>query len=490
MMDDLSPDLQRAYAPQTFREMGHALVDQLADYLDGVDTTPANVVPAPEDLLEEFRGFLSGGTPPKTVFRRVIDNCVHVHSPNYLGHQVNPPVPAAALADLVNGILNGSTAIFEMGAPGAVMERLVVEKFSELLGLPESAGGFLTHGGTLANLTALLAARAARWPDGDPWKNGNSNVRPCVLVNEQAHYCIDRAVRIMGWGDEGIISIPCDDAFRIRTDEIVPAIRTAIAAGKTPIALIGSAGTTSTGSFDDLATLAVIAKEFSLWYHIDGAHGAPAGLDPSKENLVTGMKEADSIAMDFHKMLMTPGLTTALFFRQNQEAYRTFHQRADYLLSFETGSEDWYNMGRRTFECTKSMISLRVFILLSTYGERLFRDYVIRVNELGQKLAELIREKPNLELATPPDLNIVCFRHRPAGANTSQEALNHLNSMIRARMLAESQYYIVQTTLHNQVYLRCTLTNPMTGEAELEGMLEKVVRHGNELQEFKMNLPW
>ena len=123
-----------------------------------------------------------------------------------MGHQVNPPAPITALADMVNGIINGSTAIFEMGRTGAVMERLVIEKFANLLGLADTTGGFLTNGGTLANLTALLAARTAKWPSGDAWSGGNQAFRPCVLVNEQAHYCIDRAVKIMGWGEAGIIN--------------------------------------------------------------------------------------------------------------------------------------------------------------------------------------------------------------------------------------------------------------------------------------------
>lgn len=488
-MEKLSTSILNAYSPEAFREMGHALVDQLADYLGDKEVLPANQVPKPEELLEEFRTYLTQGAPPRTIFNRVLESCVHVHSTHYLGHQVNPPAPTAALADLMNGILNGSTAIFEMGAPGVVMERLVVEKFAQLLSLPAGAGGFLTHGGTLANLTALLAARASKWPAGDPWQDGNKEFRPCVLVNEQAHYCIDRAVRIMGWGEEGVINVPSDDAFRIRTDLVEPAIEAALTEGKTPIAIIGSAGTTSTGSYDDLSNLADLAERYGLWFHVDGAHGAPVGLDPHRRHLVKGMERADSIAMDFHKMLMCPGLTTALFFRQDQEAYLTFHQKADYLLSFETGAEDWYNMGRRTFECTKSMISLRVFILLSTYGEDLFRDYVIRVNALGQKLAALIRKTPTLSLATEPDTNIVCFRYVPIGPVRPHEELNHLNAMIRAALLEEGRYYVVQTTLNQQIYLRCTLTNPITPKDTLAGMLDRVVALGDQLETFKMHLP-
>ena len=480
--------LEQLYDPEAFRQLGHNLVDLLADHLKSTAEADANPQHDPEVLLGRYREHLAGNLPPGELFNHYLKDSLHLHSPRYMGHQVNPPAPITALADMVNGIINGSTAIFEMGSTGVVMERLVIEKFTALLGLDDTTGGFLTNGGTLANLTALLAARAAKWPQGDVWSGGNGGVRPCVLVNEEAHYCIDRAVKIMGWGEAGIINIPADDNFRMRTELITDAIQKAKADGLTPIAIIGSACTTSTGSFDDLAAIARAAEAHRLWFHVDGAHGAPVRLDPDRKHLLDGLERADSLIMDFHKMLMCPGLTTGVFFRQGGDAYRTFHQKADYLLSFDTNEEDWYNMGRRTFECTKNMMSLRVFSLLAIYGEQVFTDYVTTVNSVAKVFATTVKANPDFELALEPDCNIVCFRFRPLGRSQNSADLDGLNAMIRAQLIAETKFYVVQTKLRGHVYLRCTFTNPLTQKDHLQELLEKLGKMGNALVSLRNTL--
>lgn len=481
--------LTQLYDPATFRTNGHALVDRLADYLESTPTADANPRHEPNKMLEDYRAVLDNGTSPEALYDKYIRESLHLHSPKYMGHQVNPPAPLTALSDLVNGVINGSTAIFEMGATGAVMERLVIEKFATMLGLAETTGGFLTNGGTLANLTALLAARAARWPAGkDPWRDGNDDIHPCILVNEQAHYCIDRAVRIMGWGEAGIINIPSDNEFRMKTGDIDEAIVEAKSAGLTPIAIVGSACTTSTGSFDDLGAIADAAERHALWFHVDGAHGAPVRLDPNRKHLLDGLERADSLIMDFHKMLMCPGLTTGVFFRNGDDAYRTFHQKADYLLSFDTREEEWYHMGRRTFECTKNMMSLRVFSLLACHGEEVFRDYVVSVSAIAEDFAAAINARPDFELGLPPDCNIVCFRYRPTAVAHSAADLDHLNALLRAQMVAETDFYLVQTKLRDRTFLRCTFTNPLTEATHTETLLNEIALRGKAMAELRTAL--
>ncbi|THH40566.1 pyridoxal phosphate-dependent decarboxylase family protein [Neolewinella litorea] len=465
-MSDL---LARAYSPAEFRRHGHALIDQLADYLENVERYPANPYATPEESLEEFRALLGRGAAPEEVFGRVIERSVHLHHPDYMGHQVVPPAPLSALSDVASSLLNTGMAIFEMGRPGTAMERVVIERFAELLELDPGSGGFLTSGGSLANLTALLAARARHGAPG----------RYCLLVNEHAHYCIERAVRVMGWGEDGIVHVPTDDHLSMRTELIDGLIDEARGRGLTPIALVGSACTTATGTYDPIAALADAAEKHNLWLHIDGAHGAAVRLDPARRHRVDGLERVDSLTLDFHKMLMAPAITTGLFFRRGTDAYRTFQQRADYLLNAADGEGDWSNVARRSFECTKRMLSLRIFTLLSEYGPQLFVDYVRRVGDLGQELATLIRQHPELELFTPPDINIVCFRFRRPDLDTA--SVNGLNGMIRAHLTEIGQTYIVQTTIDGAVYLRCTLTNAFTTTADLERMLQQVVATGIEL---------
>ena len=477
--------LRRAYAPEPFRRAGHALVDRLADYLATVSERPANRVPEPGALLDKYRGLLGGDAG--AVLEEFLADSVHLHHPNYVGHQVVPPAPAAALAALTDALLSNGMAIYEMGAAASALERIVTETFARMLELAPGAGGFLTSGGTLANLTALLAARARRWPEagGDVWERGQAGLRPCLLVNAQAHYCIDRAVRIMGWGAEGIVHVPYDAEFRMRTELIDETLAAARGRGLTPLALVGSACTTATGSYDDLDALADAAERHGLWLHVDGAHGAAVRLDPERAHLVAGLERADSLTLDFHKMLLAPALTTGLFFRDGRDAYRTFHQRADYLLNFDAGEEDWYNYGRRTFECTKHAMSLRVYTLLSEYGEPLFRDYVARVGALARELARLVTAAADLELLLPPDVNIVCFRYRPYGRAATATELDDLNALIRAAILADGHRYLVQTQLAGRTWLRCTITNPLTEPNHLAELVADVTSRGQMLTDCK-----
>ena len=488
--------LRRAYDPAAFREQAHALVDQLADYLERVEDYPSNPYATPEESLAVYRELLASGAGPQEVYRQFITDNVHLHHPDYMGHQVVPPAPLAALGDVAASLLNAGQAIFEMGRPGVAMEQVVIERFAEMLRLAPTAGGFLTSGGTLANLTALLAARARQWPQGgDAWRDGNGAIRPCLLVNAQAHYCIDRAVRIMGWGAEGIIHVPTDAELRMRTELIDELIADARERGLTPIALVGSACTTSTGTYDKLSALADAAERHGLWLHVDGAHGAAVRLDPGRQQLTKGLERVDSLTLDFHKMLMTPALTTGLFFREGGDGYRTFQQEADYLLNKSAdepaapglGGRQWADIAKRSFECTKRTLSLRVFTLLSAYGPELFRDYVVRVGELGRELARLVRQNPNVELFMEPDMNIVCFRFVAPGLPVEQR--DAMNELIRATLTEDGRRYIVQTKINGQTYLRCTLTNAFTTSEHLQGMLREVVGTGRRLLEFRVALP-
>nr|WP_256534258.1 pyridoxal-dependent decarboxylase [Lewinella sp. JB7] len=479
--------LQRAYDPEAFRGAGHALIDRLADYLINVGEYPANPPETPEESLETFRALLDRRAGAEEIFTAVIDHSVHLHHPGYMGHQVVPPAPLAAVSDAAASLLNTGMAIFEMGRAGVATERIVIEEFARMLRLAPSAGGFLTSGGTLANLTALLAARSRQWPEGDVWQRGSHNVRPCLLVNEQAHYCIDRAVRIMGWGAEGIIHVPTDDELRMRTDLIDGLIADARDRGLTPIAIVGSACTTSTGTYDRIDALADAADRHGLWLHIDGAHGVAVRLDPGREALTRGLERAHSVAVDFHKMLMAPAITTGLFFREGTDAYRTFQQRAEYLLAAEDGHEDWSNIARRSFECTKRMLGLRVFTLLSEYGPELFRDYVVRVGDLGRELGRQVREHPDLELFVEPDINIVCFRFSHPTLSPSDR--DGLNQLIRTTLTEDGTFYIVQTRINGHVYLRCTLTNAFTTPADLAQMLALVAATGHDLLRLRTDVP-
>jgi len=474
-MNDL---LQQAYDPNTFRRQGHELVDRLADFLEqALDDRDARALrwQAPDTHYQNWKrdAGRAVGNDPLHLFEEVLAASIHLQNPRYMGHQISPPAPVAALAGLLGDFLNNGMGVYEMGAPATAIERLVTEAVAGRLGMGADAGGVLTSGGSLANLTALLAARSVK---GDGvWRQGHRQ-RLALMVSEEAHYCVDRAVRIMAWGEEGIIKVPVDERLQMRTELLPACLAQAREAGLQVIAVVGSACTTSTGSFDDLNAIADFCAANELWFHIDGAHGGALAFSGAYRSVVSGIERADSLALDFHKMLLTPSVTTALLFREGRHAYATFAQQGQYLWSKDEETE-WYNLAKRTFECTKLMLSVKVYSILRTYGWELFDQYVTRVCRLGERFGVLIDAAPGLELATDPTCNIVCFRYRPPGM--TEEETDVVNQAIRRTLLEEGRFYIVQTRLRNHNWLRCTLTNPFTTEAHLKELLEAVTIAGN-----------
>jgi len=470
-MEDI---LAQVYDPEAFREAGHRLIDALADHLSNTQnslTERAISWKQPEEALK--RWLFDPQTPegdPIALLQDMLKESVQLHHPQYMGHQISPAAPIAALAGLVGDFLNNGMGVFEMGIPGTAIEVNVARALAKQMGFGPEADGFLTSGGTLANLTAMLAARSVK-ADANVWQEGNA--RPMALmVSEEAHYCVDRTARIMGWGEAGIIKIPVNDRFQMRVELLEEYFQNAVAKGIEVIAVVGSACSTSTGSFDDLEGIAAFCAKHNLWFHVDGAHGGASVFSEKYRHLVKGITLADSVVMDFHKMLLTPAVTTALIFKNGAHSYQTFNQKAQYLFAQASGPE-WFNLARRTFECTKVMMGAKVYVLWRTYGTGVFDTFVTRMYDLGATFAALIRNHPDFELAVEPECNIVCFRYLGPG---DTESNNRLNARIRQAIVEEGHFYIVQTQLRGLTWLRVTLVNPGTDEGHLVKLLEKVVQ--------------
>ncbi len=477
--------LNAAYNPETFRKNGHLLVDLLADYLDKAFTDPnLKALPwmPPEEMAakckEDFNTPWEGDMPLISFFEKIIANSIHLHHPRYMGHQVVPPAPMAALVELAATLLNNSMAVYEVGPFSSAVEKQVTDWLGSSLGLGENAAGILTSGGTIGNLTGLLAARQHQAPY-NIWEEGNKNsVQLAVLVSSESHYSIARAVKIMGMGDEGVVKIPVNNRMEIDPNALERVYRNAINEGKHVIAVAANACSTSTGSYDPLEPIAGFCKSNNLWFHVDAAHGGGAVFTRKYKHLVKGIENADSVVIDFHKMLLCPALTSAVIFKNGDTAYETFSQKASYLLSQEKKG-NWFDIAQRTLECTKKMMGLKIYALLKLYGVQLFDEYITHAYDLAAEFAELIHETPNFELAIEPASNIVCFRFIPQGIES--EKLNTINLTCCDKIKEEGEFYIVRTTINEMVYLRTTLMNPFTTNKDLVQLLDKIHSIGQSL---------
>lgn len=456
---------------ETFRAEGHRLIDQLADYLARaargempvLGATPPDPMLArwPADFPVEPRLGLSD------FIERLLADSTHVHHPRYVGYQISPTVPLAALADLVGSLLNNGMAAYEGGPAATVMEARLIAWMAAQLGFGAGADGVLTSGGSLGNLTALLAARQVK-AGFDVWTQGAHAGPPLAIVaGAEAHYSVARSAQILGLGANGVVPVASDDRYRMRPEAIDAAVQRAEAGGRRVIAVVASAGSTATGAFDPIDAIADVCEARGLWLHVDAAHGASAALSPRHRDLLRGTSRADSVIWDAHKMLSMPALATAVLFRDGARSWEAFAQEAAYLFSGGDVRGQWYNRGLRTAECTKRMICLPLFASLSLLGTRVFAERVEATFDLARRFGERLAAAPDFELCVPPSCNIVCFRFTPDGAAD----LDALQERVRAKIVEDGAFFLARTTLEGKVWLRASLMNPATTDADLDALL-------------------
>lgn len=475
--------LNAAYSPEDFRKRGHELIDQLANHLESQihdESTKTLDWHIPEDERTFWNNFLEEGNE-KELFGQIIKRITAVHNPKCIGHQVTPTAPITALTAMISGLLNNGMAVYEMGMAPSAMERVVTDLICKKIGYDTHSRGFLTSGGTLANLTALLSARKAKVKN-DIWNEGHEQALG-IMVSAEAHYCVDRAAKIMGLGEKGIIKIPATAEYNMDTAKLESEFQKAKENGIQVFAIVGSAPSTATGVYDDLLKISKFAQKHNLWFHVDGAHGGAAIFSEKYKYTVSGIQHADSVVIDGHKMMMLPTITTALLFKNGNHSHATFSQKADYLL-VKSDDEDWYNKAKRTFECTKTMMSIHWYTMFKMYGEGIFDEYVTSLYDKGKAFGKIIEDSAHFELAIEPNSNIICFRY--FDNKLSEHQLNDLNTKIRQYLLEDGEFYIVQTILKGKRYLRCTVMNPFTNEKHFTKLLEKIRITAEQMRVLKL----
>ena len=467
----MNKKLKDVYNPDSFNKTGHQLIELLTNYL--VESTEGSIPvlnwKEPSDQLEFWKKFTKESNDPIELFKNIIDKSIHIHHPQYMGHQLCPPAPISALVSLLGELTNNGMAIYEMGPAATAIEKVIIDLIAKKIGYDENGDGYITSGGTIGNLTALLAARQNA-TESDIWQDGITD-NLGVMVSSEAHYSVDRALRIMGLGSKGIIKIPVTKDYILNTHLLEEYYDQAVKDGIKVIAVVGSAPSTSTGMYDDLNAIGNFCNQKQLWFHVDGAHGGGAIFSKKYKHLLSGVEKADSVVIDGHKMLMTPALLTFVMFREKNNSYSTFNQKAQYLWE-KNQDEEWFNMARRTIECTKLMMSIKFYAILVTHGESIFDESVTHLYDLGNEFSKKINSRENFELALEPHSNIVCFRY--VQKDLTDKDLNIINNKIRNKLLTDGEFYIVQTLLIDVVYLRTTLINPFTDSRSLNKLLDKI----------------
>lgn len=487
-----------AYDPELFASAGQRLVDVLAAHLRQVEqrTGPVLHWNEPEENIAVARGILesagAGQAPEASLADRfahlvqvMLDRGQNLHHPKYIGHQVPASVPVAGWFDAVASVLNQVMAIYEMGPWATAVEAALIEKIGRQIGLKEGQfAGLVTHGGSAANLTALLTARNVAL--GDSWEHGvpRHGQPPALVVHAEAHYCIARSAGILGLGTRNVVKAELDDRRRIDPRKLDATLARLEEEGRPIVAVAACACATPIGAFDPLEEIADICGTHGVWMHVDAAHGGAAAFSARHRRLVAGLERADSFILDAHKMMFMPALCAFVFYRDRGRRFDAFRQEAPYLFDPSSPGLAEYDSGLKTLECTKRAATFGLWGVWSLFGPRLFEDLVDVTFDLGWALYEKLQAAPDFEPLHEPQCNIVAFRHLPEAMRAAERAtLGRFQLEIRRRIIQSGKFYFVPTQKDGVAALRATVINPLTTEADLDGLLATIRETGRALLE-------
>jgi L-2,4-diaminobutyrate decarboxylase len=381
-----------------------------------------------------------------------------------MGHQVCPPFPSAVLADLAISTLNQSTAVWEMSPIGTEIEKEVVRWLARRAGYSDESEGTAVSGGSAANLTALLAARA-RWQQ----ESGGSARRPVIVCSADAHYSVVRAAAIMGIAAGDVLKVLTDAQHRMDLGALGAVLDEIEMSGeRSPLAIVATAGSTATGAFDHLTAIADIRDRYRTWLHVDAAHGASVLLSASLRGLVDGLDRADSFAWDPHKMLWMPLSLGIVLVRDGNWLRRAFAADAPYLFQAERAGQD---IGAMTIQCSKRADAVKLWLSLKMSGTAPFEAALDHVAAVTRHLHSLVASSSDFEAMHEPEFNIFCFRWIGDGTLPDEE-LDAANAAMRERLVRSGEAWITSTVLKGRRVLRVTLINPRTGFAEVERLLD------------------
>ena len=450
-------------------DAGMQFTELVARYLaetragDGPVSTPRSSAQLAERFDEPMP---NEGRPLEEIVARlrddVMSDCNRLYHPRYAGHQVSAPLPAAIWTESLIAALNQSLAVAEMSPTATVLEHRVVRWMCELAGYGASSGGTLTSGGTEATLTGLLAARSAALPDA--WIDGVGANLPVVVCGEHAHYAVSRAVGELGIGMRNVVVVPSRD-WRMDADALVTTLDRLHREGRTVMAVVATAGSTATGSFDDLEAIGTLCEDRAIWLHVDGAHGASALLSERHRHRLRGLERARSIAWDPHKMMLLPLSAGLVLARNERDLEGAFAQRAPYLFHGGDGERVW-DQGVRSFLCSRRADVLKVWVSLQRYGASGLGALYDRLCDVTMTMHDLLVAHPSFDVMHVPECNILCFRW--VGDRTrSDESLDMANRELRERYNQSGAGWITATNLGGRRVLRVTVMNPRTGPREV-----------------------
>ena len=449
---------------------------RIVAHIESLPAQPAaNVEGAAEFARSLVEPLPQRGESAEKLFDLLFNDCVprsfNAPGPGYLAYIPGGGIFHSAVADLIANCVNRYTGIYAAAPALVQIEANVIRWFCDIVGYGRGSGGILTTGGSLANFTAIVAARKALLPD--------DFMRGTIYCADQVHHSILKSANLAGFPHGNVRQISCDEQFRVCVDAVREAVARDRADGFTPFLVVGNAGTTNTGAVDDFEALAQIAAEERLWFHVDGAYGAFFVLTARGRTALRGIEKADSIVLDPHKTLFLPYGTGGLLVKDAQTLRRAHSVHADYLpgLQKDEGLVDFCEISP---ELSRDFRGLRVWLPLKLLGIEPFRRQLDEKLDLIVFATDELRKINGIEIVAEPQLTIVVFRF--VKPELDEEQLNALNRQLLERINARKRVMLTPTLLHGRFVIRICIVSFRTHRDRMEMALADIRSAVQELQ--------
>lgn len=377
------------------------------------------------------------------------------------------------VAEQLAATINQNVGKWHLGPAINEIEKRIVQWGAQMIGYNENVGGVLVSGGSSANLAGLTVARNIFFEDQNIREVGLFGLKPfTVYASKEVHGCVDKSLDLLGIGLNQLRKIEVNADFTIDLNALRSQIETDIKQGYTPFCLIGNAGTVNTGAIDDLAALGHLAKEYSMWYHVDGAYGGLAAMLPSLKAKYQGLEMADSVAVDFHKWLYQPFEAGCVMVKNWQILKRAYFKKADYLdTSLEGVGRLDFN--EHYFQLSRNAKALKIWMSVKAYGMTRIREMIQKDIDLTHYLAEQIESSPDFEIKSRSNLAVACFRY--VGDIEEEQEIARINQELIPVLERDGRVFITGTRLNGEFVLRACIINHRKQESDIDFLL-KVIR--------------
>ncbi|MES1259798.1 MAG: pyridoxal-dependent decarboxylase [Gemmatimonadota bacterium] len=472
------------------RAFGNEVVDIWGELLDRLPARPvggrANVA--------EVRAAVTRAVPDEPLAMPELvealrtlafDHSTYTGHPGFMAYITGAGTVPGAAADLLAAALNQNAGAWRL-APGATEIELHLGRwFAERLGLPDTAGGYVTSGGAMAAFVALKAARDSRagWSIRDLGTRAGPPLT--MYASAQVHDVNTRAADMLGLGRSAVRIVPCDDEQRMRVDLLSAMIQRDLRTGHIPVAVIANAGTVATGAIDPLAEIADVCAAFGLWFHVDGAYGGCAALADSLRPLFQGIERADSVALDPHKWLYTPHSGGMIVVRNMQMLADAFAIDPSYVhddKSVTGRGPDLFTLGP---QFSRGFHALKIWVSLLAHGWSAYQRRIAHDVALARYLHDRVATHAELEVIGPaPKLSIACFRYVPRELRYDPAAgayLNRLNEQLMIELQVDGSVFPSNVVLDGKFALRACIVNFRTEAGDVDRLLDEAVRKGAEI---------